>query len=161
MSISKIATKILKAILYCPTIFRDVHNFTIEYDWCQNTRNISRRDEIPQMPILELEIFDIRGIDFMGLFLSLNGDKFILIIVCYMYKWIEAIAYPTNDAQVVIKMFKKVIFPRFGTPVIVIRDGSSHFISKCFENLLTKYGFRHRVTTLYHPQTSREVEISN
>lgn len=58
--------------------------------------------------------------------------------VDYVSKWVEALASPTNDAKVVLKMFKKVIFPRFGIPRVVINDGGSHFINKVFENLLKK-----------------------
>lgn len=81
--------------------------------------------------------------------------------VDYVSKWVEALASPTNDAKVVLKMFKKVIFPRFGIPRVVISDGGSHFINKVFENLLKKYGVKHKVATPYHPQTSGQVEISN
>jgi len=76
-------------------------------------------------------------------------------------KWVEAIASPTNDAQVVINLFKKIIFPRFGVPRVVISDGGSHFISKHFENFLQRFGVRHKVATPYHPQTSGQVEVSN
>lgn len=58
--------------------------------------------------------------------------------VDYVSKWVEALASPTNDAKVVLKMFKKVIFPRFGIPRVVISDGGSYFINKVFENLLKK-----------------------
>ena len=61
----------------------------------------------------------------------------------------------------VSKFFNKVIFPRFGTPRVVISDGGSHFIEKKFESLLRKYGVSHRVATPYHPQTSGQVEVSN
>lgn len=88
-------------------------------------------------------------------------NKFILIMVDYMSKWIEVVAYPTNDARVVIKLFKNTIFHRFGVPRLVISDGGSHLISKIFEKLLLKYGVRHRIATPYHPQTSGQVEISN
>ncbi|XP_021714895.1 uncharacterized protein LOC110682862 [Chenopodium quinoa] len=75
----------------------------------------------------ELEIFDVWGIDFMGPFPSSFGNKYILVAVDYVSKWVEAIASPTNDAKVVVKLFKKVIFPRFGVPRAVISDGGSHF----------------------------------
>lgn len=82
-------------------------------------------DKMPQKPIMEVEIFDVWGIDFMGLFPSLNGNKYILVVVVvdYMFKWIEVIASPTNDAQVITKMLKNVIFERFGTYRLVISDG--------------------------------------
>jgi hypothetical protein len=101
------------------------------------------------------------GVDFMGPFPSSMGNKFILVAVDYMSKWIEAIASPTNDTRVVIKLLKKTIFPRFGVPRLVISDGRSHFISKQFENLLKKYGVRHKVATPYHPLTNSQVEVSN
>jgi len=58
-------------------------------------------------------------------------------------------------------MFKKIIFPRFGVPKIVISDGGSHFIDKRFEQYLSKNGIHHNVATSYHPQTSGQAETSN
>jgi hypothetical protein len=116
---------------------------------------------MPQKGVLEVEIFDVWGIDFMGPFPSSFGNKYILVAVDYVSKWIEAIASPTNDTRVVTRLFKNIIFPRFGVPRIVVSDGGSHFISKVLEKLLLKYGVRHRVATPYHPQTSGQVEVSN
>ena len=116
---------------------------------------------MPQKGILEVEIFDVWGIDFMGPFPSSFGNNYILVAVDYVSKWVEVVASPTNDAQVVIRLFKNIIFPRFGVPRLVISDGGSHFISKIFNKLLAKYGVRHRVATPYHPQTSGQVEVSN
>nr|GEV84756.1 hypothetical protein [Tanacetum cinerariifolium] len=56
-----------------------------------------------------------RGIDFMGPFPSSRGNKYILVAVDYLSKWVEAKALPTNDARVVCK-FLKNLFARFGTP---------------------------------------------
>ncbi|GJY44958.1 reverse transcriptase domain-containing protein [Tanacetum coccineum] len=42
------------------------------------------------------------GIDFMGPFSSSRGNKYILMAVDYLSKWVEAKALPTNDARVVI-----------------------------------------------------------
>jgi hypothetical protein len=111
--------------------------------------------------ILEVEIFDVWGIDFMRPFSSSCNNKYILVAVDYVSKWVEAVASPTADSAVVRKLFKKIIFPRFGVPRVVISDGGSHFINKQFDNLLHKYGVKHKVATPYHPQTSGQVEISN
>ncbi|XP_050893363.1 uncharacterized protein LOC127099720 [Lathyrus oleraceus] len=142
-------------------MWKDVHIAIINCNRCQRTGNISRRDEMPLKGILKVEVFDVWGIDFMGPFPSSFGNKYILIAVDYISKWIEAIASPTNDARVVIRLFKHIVFPRFCVPRLVISDGGSYFISKIFEKLLLKYGVRHRVVTPYHPQTSGKVEVSN
>lgn len=95
---------------------------------------------MPLKNILEVEIFDVWGIDFIGPLPSSFRNKIILVVVEYVSKWIEVVASPINDAQVVIKLFKNVTFPRFGVPRLVISDGGSHFISTIFEKLLLKYG---------------------
>ncbi|XP_070018316.1 uncharacterized protein [Nicotiana sylvestris] len=73
----------------------------------------------------------------------------------------EAAGLPTNDAKVVVEFLKKNIFTRFGTPRAIISDGGTHFCNRAFEKLLTKYDVHHKVATLYHPQTSGQVEVSN
>ncbi|GKD12979.1 reverse transcriptase domain-containing protein [Tanacetum coccineum] len=51
---------------------------------------ISHRDEMPQNAIQVCEIFDVWGIDFMGPFPSSRGNKYILVAVDYLSKWVEA-----------------------------------------------------------------------
>nr|GEU87750.1 reverse transcriptase domain-containing protein [Tanacetum cinerariifolium] len=60
---------------------------------------ISQHDEMPQNSIQTCEIFDVWGIDFMGPFPSSQGNKYILVAVDYLSKWVEAKALPTNDAR--------------------------------------------------------------
>ncbi|XP_024005602.1 uncharacterized protein LOC112082241, partial [Eutrema salsugineum] len=107
------------------------------------------------------DIFDCWGIDFMGPFISSYGNQYILVAVDYVSKWVEAIASPTNDSKVVVRLFKNIIFPRFGVPRVVISDGGSHFVNKTLEGLLRKHGVKHKIATPYHPQTSGQVEVSN
>jgi transposase InsO family protein len=58
-------------------------------------------------------------------------------------------------------MIKNVIFPRFGTPRILISDGGTDFTGKNFRKCLSKLEIEHRVSTAYHPQTNGQAETSN
>ncbi|XP_057734273.1 uncharacterized protein LOC130949621 [Arachis stenosperma] len=49
---------------------------------------------------MELELFDVWGIDFMGPFPSSYSNSYILVAVDYISKWVEAIATTTNDNKV-------------------------------------------------------------
>jgi len=90
---------------------------------------ISRRHEMSLINILEVEIFDVWRIDFMGSFLASKGNQYILVAVDYVSKWVEAFALPTNDAKVVVKFIRKYIFTRFINPRAMISNGGKHFIN--------------------------------
>ena len=82
---------------------------------------------MPLNPILEVKIFDVWRIDFMGPFPSSFGHQFILVAVDYVSKWIEVVPTKTNDNKVVVKFLKENIFSRLGTPRAIISDNGSHF----------------------------------
>nr|GEZ10680.1 reverse transcriptase domain-containing protein [Tanacetum cinerariifolium] len=109
---------------------------------------------------LVCEIFDVWGIDFMGPFPSSKGNKYILVVVDYLSKWVNAKALPTNDARLVVK-FLKSLFSRFGTPKAIISDRGTHFCNDQFSKVMLKYGVTHCLSTAYHPQTSGQVEVTN
>nr|GEY51764.1 reverse transcriptase domain-containing protein [Tanacetum cinerariifolium] len=100
------------------------------------------------------------GIDFMGPFPSSRGNKYILVAIDYLSKWVEAKALPTNDARVVCK-FLKYLFARFGTPRAIISDRGTHFCDDQLAKVMLNYGVTYRLATTYHPQTSGQVEVSN
>ncbi|GJS16222.1 reverse transcriptase domain-containing protein [Tanacetum coccineum] len=154
------AKKVFDSGFYWPTIYHDAHDMVKSCDSCQRQGKISQKDEMPQNAIQVCEIFDVWGIDFMGPFPSSRGNKYILVAVDYLSKWVEAKALPTNDARVVVK-FLKSLFARFGTPRAIISDRGTHFCNDQFAKVMLKYGVTHRLSTAYHPQTSGQVVVSN
>ena len=123
----------------------------------QRLGKISRRHMRPLNPILVVELFDVWGIDFMEPFPHSFGYVYILVGVDYVSKWVEAVPCRAANHKVVLNFLKENIFSRFGVPKAIISDGGSHFCNKYFEDLLSKYGVKHKVATPYHPQTSGHV----
>ncbi|GJZ07289.1 reverse transcriptase domain-containing protein [Tanacetum coccineum] len=154
------AKKVFDFGFYWPTIYRDAHDLVTRCDACQRQGKISQRDEMPQNAIQVCEIFDVWGIDFMGPFPFSQGNKYILVAVDYLSKWVKAKALPTNDARIVVK-FLKSLFARFGTPRAIISDRGTYFCNDQFSKIMLKYGVTHRLSTAYHPQTSGQLEVSN
>nr|GEY78058.1 reverse transcriptase domain-containing protein [Tanacetum cinerariifolium] len=152
--------KVFDFRFYWPTIYRDAQDMVKSCDACQRQGKISQRDEMPQNSIQVCEIFNVWGIDFIGPFSCLRGNKYIHMAVNYLSKWVEAKSLPTKDARVVCK-FLKSLFARFGKPRAIISDRGTHFCNDQFAKVMLKYDVTHRLATAYHPQTNGQMEISN
>ncbi|GJW73542.1 reverse transcriptase domain-containing protein [Tanacetum coccineum] len=74
-SASVTGRKVYEAGFYWPNIFRDAKDY----------------------------VFDVWGLDFMGSFPDSRGNKYILVAVDYVSKWVEAQALPINNARVVAR----------------------------------------------------------
>nr|GEW13206.1 reverse transcriptase domain-containing protein [Tanacetum cinerariifolium] len=154
------AKKVFDSGFYWPTIYKDAFELVKNCDSCQRQRNFLQKDEMPQNTIQVCEIFDVWGIVFMGPFPNSKGNKYILVAVDYLSKWVKAKALPTNDARVVVK-FLKSLFSWFGTPKAIISDHGTYFCNDQFAKVMSKYEVTHLFSTAYHPQTSGQVEVTN
>ncbi|KAF8090126.1 hypothetical protein N665_0485s0001 [Sinapis alba] len=56
---SKTVSKILQAGYWWPKMFKDAHSSVSKCDACKRQGNISKRNEMPQNFILEVEVFDV------------------------------------------------------------------------------------------------------
>ena len=88
---------------------------------------------MPLSPILIVEIFDVRGIDFIGPFPPSFSFFYVLVAVDYVSKWVKAQATRTNDHKVVVKFVNVCILCRYGTPRALINEGGNHFCYRSFE----------------------------
>ncbi|GJR10576.1 reverse transcriptase domain-containing protein [Tanacetum coccineum] len=95
--------KVYESGFYWPSVFKDANEYVRQCDACQRAGNISSRNETPQTNIQVCEIFNVWGLDSMGPFPQSRGNRYILVVVDYVSKWVEAQALPTNDARVVVK----------------------------------------------------------
>ena len=91
----------------------------------------------------------------MGPFSSSYKNKYISLAMDSMSKWVEVIATPTNDAEVVLNFMQKIIFAQFGTSRAIISDEGTHFCKKLFDALFTKYEVKHKTTLDNNPQNQR------
>ncbi|GKB18590.1 reverse transcriptase domain-containing protein, partial [Tanacetum coccineum] len=152
--------KVYESGFYWPNIFKDAKDYDMRCDACQRSRNISSRSEMPQNNIQVCDVFDIWGLDFMGPFPNSKGNKYILVAVDCVSKWVEAQALPTNDARVVIRFLRR-LFARFEVPKALISGRGTHFYNSQLEKPLQKYGVTHKLSTAYHPQTNGQTKVTN
>ncbi|GJY73288.1 reverse transcriptase domain-containing protein [Tanacetum coccineum] len=89
--------KVYESRFFWPTIFKDAKDYVMKCNACQRSGNISSRSEMPQNNIQVCDVFDVWGLDFMGPFPNSKGNKYILVAVDYVSKWVEAQALPMNN----------------------------------------------------------------
>ncbi|CAM8965703.1 unnamed protein product [Rhodiola kirilowii] len=157
----KTARKILDSGFFWPSIFKDAKEKCQKCDKCQRVGNVSARNEMPQVPILVNDVFDIWGLDFMGPFPVSCGYTYILVAVDYVSKWVEAKATRCDDAKTVIEFLRTNLFCRYGVPKAIISDQGTHFCNRIMAATLKRYHVHHRTSTTYHPQSNGQAEISN
>ena len=97
----------------------------------------------------------------MGPFPSSFGNMYILLAGDYVSKWVEAIAYPINDANTVVGFIQRNILSRFGAPRTIISDEGSHFANKVFAKLMNRYEIKHMMGLTFHPQSNGQAKIAN
>ncbi|GJS02523.1 ribonuclease H-like domain-containing protein [Tanacetum coccineum] len=89
---------------------------------------------------------------FMGPFPESRGNKYMLVSVDYVSKWVKGQALPTNNVRIMVK-FLRSLFARFGVPKALISDKGTHFCNSQLEKALQRYGVTHKLSTTYHPQS--------
>jgi hypothetical protein len=139
--------KVWSSGFFWPEMHEDTKRYVASCPECQRTGNISQRNSMPLKYNLQIDIFDVWGIDFMGPFKNSFGFEYILVMVDYVSKWVETIPCRKASTEESITMIKNVIFPRFGTPRILISDGGTHFTGKNFKKCLSKLGIEQAETS--------------
>ncbi|GJS25619.1 reverse transcriptase domain-containing protein [Tanacetum coccineum] len=76
------------------------------------------------------------GIDFMGPFPSSRGNKYRLVAVDYLSRWVEAKALPTNDARVV--MLKYGVTHRLATTYHAQTSGQVEVSNRGLKRILER-----------------------
>jgi hypothetical protein len=89
----------------------DTKRYVASCPECQRTGNISQRNSMSLKYNIQIDIFDVWGIDFMGPFKNSFGFEYILVMVDYVSKWVEAIPCRKASTEESITMIKNVIFP--------------------------------------------------
>ena len=112
---------------------------------------------MPLQDILEMEVFDCQGIDFVSLLPSSYSNEYILVVVDYVSKWVEVFATPKSD----VIEFLKNIFSYFGVPKVFISDGRTKFCNSQLKKVLEHYNVRHKIASPYHSQTNGQAKVSN
>ena len=80
------------------------------------------------------------------------GNRYILVAVDHLTKWLEAWPIPDQEAKTVTQIFVKQFVSRFGAPVITHTDQGRNFESKLFQEMCQLLGVKKTCTTSFNPK---------
>ena len=91
---------------------------------------------------------------------SSSGHEFILVVIDYFTKLVEAASYARLTSAKVASFIRSHIICRHGVPHELISDKGSHFRAEV-DTLLQRYGVQHHRSSTHRPQNNGAVEAIN
>jgi hypothetical protein len=102
------------------------------------------------------------GVDFIGPFpLTKTGNRYIIVAVDYLTKWVMAQPVPHAGTREVVNFFIRMIVLQHGAPVYLISYRGKCLTAGFAEEMYRALQTNHFVTTAYHPQCNGLVERFN
>ena len=91
--------KVWASGFYWPTMHEDAKRYVATCAQCQRIGNVNSRNAMPLKYNLQVDIFDVWGMNFMGPFVNSHGFEYILVAVDYVSKWVEAMVHKANTTR--------------------------------------------------------------
>ena len=140
---------------------RDVRRFCRSCLNCVTGRGPGHSHRPPLVPIPVKGPFHRVAVDVLQLPLTSSGNKYVVVFMDYLTKWVEA--FPTADQQAttIATLLIEHIICRHGVPGELLSDRGTNFLSDIILELCSLLGIKKINTSGYHPQTDGLVEKFN
>jgi len=87
--------------------------------------------------------------------------KYLLVVIDYFTKWIEARPLQEITASEMEKLTWKHLIYRYDLPYAIVTDNDTQFKAHTYKDFLTRLGIKHLVTSVEHPQTNGQAKTAN
>jgi transposase InsO family protein len=146
---------------YWPTAKDDAMEIVTKCKECQFFQKQTMKHANPLRPIDLSGPFAVWGIDIVGILPRAPGDfMFLFIDIDTFTKWMEATPVVNITQEAAVKFLQSIIY-RFGVPQRVLTDNGTHFKGAKFLRCCADFGIHHQPSSVAHPQTNGQVELTN
>lgn len=139
---------------------QDCYDMVRECEACQKgkTKTIREDRTLHSVSVQGLRPFQKIAIDLAGpLPETAQGHKYLVVMVDYLTKWIEAMPAKDDKATTVASIFLTEIVSRYGSPLEVVSDNGKSFLAT-FVNEVERWGIKSLKVAPYNPKANGLVE---
>ena len=152
----------IKYSFWWPGINEEIKEYIKSCEECQLRRIKKATDRVPIEPLARPQYpFQVINIDVISMDPpSSSGHKYVLVIVDYATRWIEAIPLKTLTAKETVNALIK-LFGDHGIPEVICSDNGTNFTSALTNTFYQLMGIKPRFSTPEHPASNGLVERAN
>lgn len=147
---------------YWPQMYTDINKYLKSCHICQKTASKGRSTKAPlQQTTIVGKPFERIAVDLIGpLYKSDRNHQYILTVVDFATKWVEAIPLKSTTSDHVAEALT-TIFTRLGIPSEILSDRGPQFVSDLMSHVMRLMGIKQVFSSPYHPQTNGLCERLN
>ena len=152
---------LLRRSYWWPGMRTDVRAYCRACLVCATKRGTGRICRPPLQSIPVNGPFHRVGVDIVQLPLTQAGNKYAVVFIDYLTKWVEVFAVAEQSAETVARLFVEGIVCRHGVPRELLSDRGGNFLSELMQEVCKLMGVKKLNTSGYHPQCNGLVERFN
>lgn len=137
-----------------PTMRPDIHRWSRACDICCE-RRAGPKPHVPLTPIPVAGPWDRVGVDVLQLPRSDAGNRYLIVFIDYLTKWVEAFATPNQTSLTIARLLVENVVTRHGVPNELLSDRGTNFLSKLMAEVYRLLGVKKVNTTAYIPPPDR------
>ena len=160
VGITKLHKKLAEKYMM-PKMFVKVRDYIKDCEICASFKKQNKPKIVPTPTSVGIHPFAYVQADLQGpLSKTLQGNQYILVVICLLTRWTEIRAIPDKSAKSVAHAMMEIFLCR-GPPLSVQTDNGKEFKNQELEELLKANGIRLQHGCPYRPQSQGVVERAN
>jgi len=150
----------LRDHFYFPGMLAASRRYVASCTACQRRKGAIARTPLQSMPDVA-EPFERVSVDILTLTPSARGNKYVLVLIDHLTRFVELFPLATKDAQTVADVFLAEFVTRYGPPRTLLSDNGLEFRNRLLSDICHHLQVKSLFTTVYHPQANGMVERVN
>jgi hypothetical protein len=153
----------IERFFWFPNMREVIRTYVKKCKVCQTNKTSNKVPfGIPQSYQIPTQPFESINIDICGpIQRSKSGNRYIVVAVDRMTRYMIAKAIPDMKAKTIINFIQENIVLKYNTPSSIITDRAQIFFSEAFKKYMTGLGINHKPTSAYNPSSDGLVKVSN